>query len=141
MTSATCLSQAKIRTMSSKMTQATQSASLAVKLAPEKKIAEYLAQCPEEAFNVEHQRKLKDLTLPLAEENLITALSVDGNSAWSQLYTSISSTMSCQVFHFLVVQLHSSAGTSRRVLRRACCALGEGVALQSKGGREGANDT
>merc|ERR1712127_700812 len=83
--------------MSSKMTQATQSAALAIKLAPEEKIAEYLAQCPEEKFNVEHQRKLKDFTLDLAEENLITALSVDGNSAWSQLYSSTSSTMSCQV--------------------------------------------
>jgi len=89
--------QATIRSMSSKMTQATQSASLAIKLAPDSKIAEYLTKCPEESFNVEHQRKLKDYTLSLTEENLITALSVDGNSAWSQLYTSISSTMSCQV--------------------------------------------
>ena len=89
--------QATVRTMSSKMTQATQSAALAIKLAPYEKIAEYLAQCPEESFNVEHNRKLKDFTLDLAEENLITALSVDGNSAWSQLYNSISSTMSCQV--------------------------------------------
>lgn len=89
--------QAKIRSMSSKMTQATQSAALAIKLAPDVKISEYLAQCPEEMFNVKHQRKLKDFTLSLAEENLITALSVDGNSAWSQLYTSISSTMSCKV--------------------------------------------
>jgi oligoendopeptidase F len=79
------------------MTQATQSASLAIKLAPDTKISEYLAKCPEESFNVEHQRKLKDFTLSLAEENLITAMSVDGNSAWSQLYTSISSTMSCDV--------------------------------------------
>jgi len=45
--------QATVRSMSSKMTQATQSAALAIKLAPEEKIVEYLAQCPEEKFNVE----------------------------------------------------------------------------------------
>ena len=81
---------AKVRAISSKMTQATQSASLAIKLAPDSKIAEFLRECPEEKFNVEHQRKMRDFTLTLAEENLITALSVDGNSAWSQLYNSIS---------------------------------------------------
>ena len=81
---------AKVRAISSKMTQATQSASLAIKLAPDAKIAEFLSECPEEKFNVEHRRKMRDFTLTLAEENLITALSVDGNSAWSQLYNSIS---------------------------------------------------
>ena len=89
--------QAKVRSMSSKLTQASQPASLAVKLAPEDKITAFLEQCPEESFAVSHQRKLKDLTLSLAEEKLMTALSVDGNGAWSQLYNSISSTMTCDV--------------------------------------------
>ena len=39
--------------------QATQSASLALKLISEEQVAVYLAACPEERFNVEHQRKLR----------------------------------------------------------------------------------
>ncbi len=113
--------QAKVRAMSSKLTQATQSASLAIKLAPDDKVAAYLAQCPEETFNVEHQRKLRDFTLSLAEENLITALSVDGNSAWSQLYTSISSTMTCQVAdkHLGVAQAAALLASPDAAERRA----------------------
>lgn len=41
-------------------------------------VKEYLAALPAETFGVMHSRKQKDFTLSLAEENLITALSVDG---------------------------------------------------------------
>jgi oligoendopeptidase F len=84
---------AQIRAKGSKLTQATQPIALALKLISDDKVQEFLAACPEETFNVAHQRKLKDFTLSLDEENLVTAMSVDGHGAWSQLYTSLSSTL------------------------------------------------
>ena len=88
---------ATVRSLSSRMTQAIQPASLALKLLPDAAVDRYIQRLPEEAFGVSHQRKLRDQTLSLAEENLLTALTVDGHQAWSQLYSSISSTLTVTV--------------------------------------------
>ena len=88
---------ATVRSLSSKMTQAVQPASLALKLLPDNAVERYVQRLPEEAFGVSHQRKLRDQTLSLAEENLLTALTVDGHQAWSQLHSSISSTLTVSV--------------------------------------------
>jgi len=88
---------AQTRSLSSKLSQAVQPHSMVLRLAPEALVQQYLEQVPEEAFAVEHARRLKDLTLSLEEENLVTALGVDGHSAWGQLYNSISAALSCDV--------------------------------------------
>ncbi|EKX41926.1 hypothetical protein GUITHDRAFT_95868 [Guillardia theta CCMP2712] len=88
---------AKVRALSAKLGQAAQPLSIALKLIPEDKVEKYLKELPHEEFSVRHQRKLRDFTLSLEEENLITALGVDGHSSWSQMYNTISSTLTCQV--------------------------------------------
>lgn len=50
-----------------------------------------------ETYLVNHDRKLKETTLPLAHENLLTALGVDGHNAWGNLYTNISGSLVCHV--------------------------------------------
>ncbi len=49
------------------------------------------------AFLVRHGRERRADLLSLAEENLISALGTDGVHAWGQLYTQLSSTISCAV--------------------------------------------
>eukprot|EP00960_Hanusia_phi_P041654 755100-Hanusia_phi.AAC.7 len=88
---------AKVRAISAKLGQAAQPLSIALKLIPEEKVEQYLKELPHEEFSVKHQRKLRDFTLSLEEENLITALGVDGHSSWSQMYNTISSTLTCKV--------------------------------------------
>lgn len=89
--------QTEVQALSSALTQAAQSASLALKLVPDTVIATYLEELPDEKFNVEHERKLRDLSLSLAEENLITALSVNGHSSWGKLYSTLGATIECDV--------------------------------------------
>lgn len=49
------------------------------------------------AFEISQLRKLAPQTLPLAEENLITALGQDGVHAWGSLYGQLSGTLRCEV--------------------------------------------
>lgn len=51
--------QTEVQALSSALTQAAQSASLALKLVPDTVIATYLEELPDEKFNVEHERKLR----------------------------------------------------------------------------------
>uniref|UniRef100_A0A7S1H7V7 Peptidase M3A/M3B catalytic domain-containing protein n=1 Tax=Hemiselmis andersenii TaxID=464988 RepID=A0A7S1H7V7_HEMAN len=88
---------ARVRALSSSLTQASQPAALALRLCPDSVAEAYIKEVPSERFSVEHSRKLKDQTLSLPEENLITALSVDGLSSWNQLHSSIAATMECDV--------------------------------------------
>eukprot|EP00238_Polyblepharides_amylifera_P008418 CAMPEP_0196592824 /NCGR_PEP_ID=MMETSP1081-20130531/73902_1 /TAXON_ID=36882 /ORGANISM="Pyramimonas amylifera, Strain CCMP720" /LENGTH=692 /DNA_ID=CAMNT_0041916629 /DNA_START=117 /DNA_END=2195 /DNA_ORIENTATION=- len=88
---------ARTRSLSSKLEQAIQPHTLMLRLAPHSAIQDYLTQVPAESFLVQHARKLRDTTLSLAEENIITALSLDGHSAWGHLYDAISSTLKCEV--------------------------------------------
>jgi len=81
---------AKIRSISSTLTQQVQPVSLALKLISDDKVNQFLAAMPSERFAVMHSRKQKDFTLSLAEENLVTALSVDGLNAWNQMHSAIS---------------------------------------------------
>jgi oligoendopeptidase F len=67
--------------------------------APDASIRAYLAE-PEvsaAAFSVHHARRRRHERLPLAEENLISALAQDGINAWGRLYTQLSGTMHCEV--------------------------------------------
>ena len=51
----------------------------------------------EMAFLLNHQRQLKDQLLSVAEESLITGLSVSGLSSWGTLYTKLAGTLKCDV--------------------------------------------
>ena len=68
-------------------------------LAPEPVIDAYLADpaVAPSRFNIEHSRSRRHELLPLAEENLITALGEDGIHAWGRLYDQLSGTLSCAV--------------------------------------------
>eukprot|EP00854_Cymbomonas_tetramitiformis_P000681 gene681-1136_t len=88
---------ARTRTLGSKLSQAVQPHSLVLRLASDTLVDQYLEQVPEERFAVGHARKLRDLTLSLEEENLITALGVEGHSSWGQLYNSVSASLKCDV--------------------------------------------
>ena len=48
-------------------------------------------------FLLTHQRKLRDQLLSVAEESLITGLSVTGLHGWGNLYTQLSGTLKCTV--------------------------------------------
>jgi oligoendopeptidase F len=49
------------------------------------------------SFSLQHQRKLKDQLLSIAEEKLITGLAVHGLQGWGNLYTELSGTLKCSV--------------------------------------------
>ena len=49
------------------------------------------------AFSVRHGRVRRLEMLSLSEENLVSALSIDGIGAWGRLYTQLSGTLSCDV--------------------------------------------
>ena len=68
-------------------------------LSPEPVIDAYLADpaVAPSRFNIEHSRGRRHELLPLAEENLITALGEDGIHAWGRLYDQLSGTLSCAV--------------------------------------------
>ena len=88
---------ASVRAASSKLAQALNPHSLALKLCGAPLADAYVALVPADAFRVSHARKQRDLALPLGEENLLAAFAVDGHSAWGQLYTTLSSSVQCSV--------------------------------------------
>ncbi len=49
------------------------------------------------SFSLQHQRKLNDQLLSLAEEKLITGLAVNGLQGWGNLYTELAGTLQCTV--------------------------------------------
>jgi oligoendopeptidase F len=49
------------------------------------------------SFSLQHQRKLNDQLLSLAEEKLITGLAVHGLQGWGNLYTELSGGLQCTV--------------------------------------------
>ena len=50
-----------------------------------------------ESFSIHQERKLKDHRLSINEEKLLTSLGVSGLTAWGDLYSEISSSLSCTV--------------------------------------------
>jgi oligoendopeptidase F len=48
-------------------------------------------------FSIQHSRKLKDQLLSVAEEQLVTGLSVNGLHSWGNLYTELAGTLKCTV--------------------------------------------
>lgn len=48
-------------------------------------------------FALQHQRKLQDQLLSLAEEKLITGLAVTGLQGWGNLYTELAGSLKCEV--------------------------------------------
>ncbi|MEM9161520.1 MAG: peptidase family M3, partial [Cyanobacteria bacterium P01_F01_bin.4] len=51
----------------------------------------------ETGFLLTHQRKLRDQLLSVAEESLITGLSVSGLQGWGNLYTQLAGTLKCDI--------------------------------------------
>jgi oligoendopeptidase F len=49
------------------------------------------------SFALNHERKLKDQLLSLAEEKLVTGLSVTGLQSWGNLYTELAGSLQCDV--------------------------------------------
>ncbi|KAG5191699.1 oligoendopeptidase F [Tribonema minus] len=88
---------ARTRDMMSALAQAVDPLSVALRLAPDAVADAYLALVPEEAFMLRHDRKLRDFTLPLGEEQVIKAMAVNGHTAWGTLYNAIGSGLSVDV--------------------------------------------
>ena len=57
----------------------------------------YTELVPEAAFGLRWERELRAQTLSLPEEQLVSALAVDGHSAWATLYSNIASSLTCEV--------------------------------------------
>ena len=49
------------------------------------------------SFSLQHRRKLKDQLLSVAEEKLVTGLSVTGLQGWGNLYTELAGALQCTV--------------------------------------------
>ncbi|MDJ0706971.1 MAG: M3 family oligoendopeptidase [Leptolyngbyaceae cyanobacterium MO_188.B28] len=49
------------------------------------------------SFSLQHRRKLKDQLLSVAEEKLVTGLSVTGLQGWGNLYTELAGSLQCNV--------------------------------------------
>jgi Oligopeptidase F len=84
---------AQARNLGSALAQAADPLALALRLAPADVAEQYLELQPSERFAVQHDRKLRDYTLSLSEEQLAKALAIDGHSSWGTLYSSISSSL------------------------------------------------
>jgi oligoendopeptidase F len=84
---------AQARSLGSALAQAADPLALALRLAPADVAEQYLELQPSERFAVQHDRKLRDYTLSLSEEQLAKALAIDGHSSWGTLYSSISSSL------------------------------------------------
>ncbi len=85
----------KIQATSSRLEEASNPVFQFLKLTTDE-IAKSFLDSPEtksRAFSVNHMRKLKDQTLSLAEENLLIGLTVNGPTAFGNLYDSISGTV------------------------------------------------
>ena len=49
------------------------------------------------SFSLQHQRKLKDQLLSVAEDQLVTGLAVNGLQGWGNLYTELAGALQCTV--------------------------------------------
>eukprot|EP00899_Mesostigma_viride_P008961 jgi/Mesvir1/18066/Mv09376-RA.3 len=83
--------------MASLLSQASEPLTLLLKLCPDSVVEAYLARVPEERYPVLHARERRALALPLAEERLVSALSVDGFTSWGTLYEALASSLQCDV--------------------------------------------
>ena len=89
----------KVQELFSKLEQASNPQKIFLSLISEEFIQLYLdhEETKHQKFNIYNQRSQKDYLLSLPEENLSTALSVTGFTAWGNLYESISSNIVCEV--------------------------------------------
>ena len=85
------------RQLGAELSQATAAHGLVLQTCSEENIAKFLELVPESSFSVRWARRLRAQTLSLAEETLVTALSVDGHAAWANMYDNISSSLKCEV--------------------------------------------
>jgi oligoendopeptidase F len=123
---------AQARSLGSALAQAADPLALALRLAPAEVAEQYLQLQPSERFAVQHDRKLRDYTLSLSEEQLAKALAIDGHSSWGTLYSTISSSLVVDVHgtkmgasqvstrksnHYLSLQQTMHAANSRSLLR------------------------
>lgn len=89
----------KTQELFSKLEQAHKSFYLFLSLMPESFLSVYLnnEETKHQEFIVNHNRKKRDFFLSLSEENLSTALAINGFTAWGNLYDSLSSVIECEV--------------------------------------------
>lgn len=82
----------KTKVLQSRLTEAYNPASLFLKLCSEEIFEAFLknAEVAPSRFSLSQERRLRDVTLSLAEENLIIALTNNGPSAWGTLYGNLS---------------------------------------------------
>ncbi len=93
------ITSSKLRAFLSEFTQVSKSAELFLTLCSDKVIEKYLnhPEISKSRFLVSRMRLLRDQMLPLEQEKLIAALSVDGFSAWGVLYNNISGKLMCEI--------------------------------------------
>ncbi|HTL13208.1 MAG TPA: M3 family oligoendopeptidase [Bdellovibrionota bacterium] len=91
--------RSELQALESRCEQAWNPAELWIALAPADAAEAYLsdAKVGLERFVVERRRLLRDQKLGLPEENLVSALSVDGFDAWGTLYDNIAGSIRCTV--------------------------------------------
>lgn len=89
----------RVRALSSRLSQAYNPFELFLKTTTDENAAAYLStpHTAPERFSLTEDRKLKDFTLSLPEEDLIVALGVDGIAAWATLYENLSGSIRCDV--------------------------------------------
>ena len=88
-----------VQSLWAKTEQALSPLNLLLKLVPEEFATAYLdhPDTKSSAFLVQRERTLRPHALSLAEEDLIIALGVDGQTAWGNLYDNLAGTVPCEV--------------------------------------------
>ena len=100
------------RQLGAELSQATAAHGLVLQTCSDAVADAYLELVPERTFGLKWTRRLRAQTLSLAEETLVTALSVDGHAAWANMYDNISSSLKCNVNGELLGVAQASAKLS-----------------------------
>lgn len=88
-----------LQQLSAEMSQATKALDVFLTRVTDDFIAILIADpaLEELSFSLQHQRKLKDQLLSVAEEKLVTGFAVNGLQGWGNLYTELAGTIKCKV--------------------------------------------
>jgi len=89
----------KIQSTAAQLGQAYNAVKQLLKLASDEFVEAYLQakHTAPQRFNIAEMRKLRDQALPLAEEDLLIRLDVNGPQAWGNLYDNLASSIVCEL--------------------------------------------
>jgi oligoendopeptidase F len=90
-------SLAMLGQLGAELSQASAAHTMLLKLCSDDVARSYITLRPEAEFGLRWARELRSQALSLPEEQLVSALSVDGHEAWATLYDSVATSLKCEI--------------------------------------------